>query len=81
MQKKLEKVKYILMSYKATLIDKDKKAVNYNKDLNEQPNTLLRKRALPKANDNFARYMDLIKNNKLFLVCDTIKEELKYAYK
>ena len=25
--------------------------------------------------------MDLIKNNKLFLVCDTIKEELKYAYK
>ena len=69
------------MSYKATLIDKDKKAVNYNKDLNEQPNTLLRKRALPKANDNFARYMDLIKNNKLFLVCDTIKEELKYAYK
>ena len=69
------------MSYKATLIDKDKKAVNYNKDLNEQPNTLLRKRALPKANDNFTRYMDLIKNNKLFLVCDTIKEELKYAYK
>ena len=69
------------MSYKATLIDKDKNAVNYNKDLNEQPNTLLRKRALPKANDNFARYMDLIKNNKLFLVCDTIKEELKYAYK
>ena len=63
------------------MIDKDKKAVNYNKDLNEQPNTLLRKRALPKANDNFARYMDLIKNNKLFLVCDTIKEELKYAYK
>ena len=37
--------------------------------------------AEPKANDNFARYMDLIKNNKLFLVCDTIKEELKYAYK
>ena len=34
------------MSYKATLIDKDKNAVNYNKDLNEQPNTLLRKRAL-----------------------------------
>ena len=25
MQKKLKKVKYILMSYKATLIDKDKK--------------------------------------------------------
>ena len=25
--------------------------------------------------------MDLIKTNKLFLVCDTIKEELKYAYK
>ena len=25
--------------------------------------------------------MDLIKNNKLFLACDTIKEELKYAYK
>ena len=42
---------------------------------------LVKKRALPKANDNFARYMDLIKNNKLFLVCDTIKEELKYAYK
>ena len=42
---------------------------------------LVKKRALPKANDNFARYMDLIKNSKLFLVCDTIKEELKYAYK
>lgn len=69
------------MSYKSTLIEKDQAAVNYNKDLNEQPNTLLKKRALPKANDNFARYMDLIKNNKLFLVCDTIKEELKYSYK
>jgi transposase len=79
--KKLKKVKYILMSYKATLIDKDKKTVNYNKDLNEQPNTLLKKRALPKTNDNFSRHMDLIKNNKLYLVCDTIKEELKYAYK
>lgn len=79
--KKLKKVKYILKSYKATLIDKDNKAINYNKDLNEQLNTLLKKRALPKANYNFARYMDLIKNNKLFLVCDTIKEELKYAYK
>ena len=42
---------------------------------------LLKKRALTKANDNFARYMCLIKNNKLFLVCDMIKEELKYAYK
>ena len=79
--KKLKKVKYILMSSKETLIEKDIEADNYNNDLNEQTDGLLKKRALPKANDNFARYMDLIKNNKLFLVCDTIKEELKYAYK
>ena len=38
--KKLKKVKYILMSYKSTLIEKDQAAVNYNKDLNEQPDTL-----------------------------------------
>jgi hypothetical protein len=58
------------------LIDKDNKTINYNKDLNEQATTLLKKRVLPKANDNFARHMDLIENNKLYLVCDTIKEEL-----
>ena len=38
--KKLKKVKYILMSYKSTLIEKDQAAVSYNKDLNEQPDTL-----------------------------------------
>ena len=68
-----------LMSYKETLIEKDIAAVNYNKKSNEQTDILLKKRTLPKANDNFARYMDLIKNNKFFLVCDTIKKELKYA--
>ena len=63
------------------MIEREIAAVNYNKDINKQTDRLLKKRALLKANDNFARYMDLIKNNKLFLVCDTIKEELKYAYK
>ena len=70
-----------LMSYKETLIEKDIAAVNYNKKSNEQTDILLKKRTLPKANDNFTRYMDLIKNNKFFLVCDTIKKELKYTYK
>ena len=57
--KKLKKVKYILMSSKETLIEKDITADNYNKELNEQTDSLLKKRALPKANDNFARYMYL----------------------
>ena len=57
--KKLKKVKYILMSSKETLIEKDIEADNYNNDLNEQTDGLLKKRALPKANDNFARYMYL----------------------
>lgn len=47
------------MSSKETLIEKDITADNYNKELKEQTDSLLKKRALPKANDNFARYMYL----------------------
>ena len=39
------------MSYKETFIEKDIASVNYNKDINEQTDSLLKKRALLKAND------------------------------
>ena len=75
---KLKRSKYILVSSRETLKEKDKKAEEAQ-EIKEEKSLFKKEKRKPKGG-NEERYDALIQENKLLFTIDLIKEKLKHAY-
>ncbi|MGN0928004.1 MAG: ISL3 family transposase [Succinivibrio sp.] len=76
--KMLKGSKYILMSSKSTLEQKDQDA--YEGKVVSKGSELFKKQEVKQQGNQLARYQKLISENKLLFTCDYIKETLNTAY-